>query len=418
MPVRTRVSTALAAAALILFPLLPMEAQKAAALSVAEAQQRLLHLTAPDDLTYTVSAPVQRGITTLKDSLVAQTDATVTHLPANADSALAGQRLRRVMPPPGVGTTPDTTRQQRAERNGATPVAGLYGGNLTLSIQQPTPSLLLVQESFDIACGNDTVLLAYGHATGSWQRTLLWQSKPYQEVSGAFGDTFKTLLLRPRLHDHPLLLVLHGTPWCTSTMSGFAMDAFELGAASTSTPAWHGEHGYRRLDLDPPLTLKSTPDGFEIRTSVETRDDRIGRKGILRYAVGPDGIHRVEPLGLDARDTVDEWMGMPRKEAEAFADAVPGSLTWQMFQTFTYRGKAATESSPSPTPGPVRACSDDPSHFQAEITSETFQPAPKQSLPGPTYFVHLREVPNGYRIHAVTSAPDASCSGPDLMGGK
>ena len=155
------------------------------------------------------------------------------------------------------------------------PIAGLYGGELTLFVSQPIPSLMLVQESFDIACGDDNVLLAYSNASGAWQRTLLWQSKPYDQISGAFGDTYQALLLKPELNKHPLLLVIHGTPWCTSTVSSFNMDVLELGTPAKALPLWHEEHSYRRADFDPPLTLRLTADGFEIRTSVSGVGDRI-----------------------------------------------------------------------------------------------------------------------------------------------
>lgn len=283
-------------------------------------------------------------------------------------------------------------------------------------VTQPAPSLLLVREGFDIACGDDTVLLAYSRASGAWRRVLLWQSKPYGEVSGAFGDTYETLLLRPERHGEPLLLVLHGTPWCTSTMSGFAMDVFALGPTS-ATPVWHGEHGYRRADFDPPLTLRATANGFEVRTSVNAGGERISRKGVMRYAVVDGTVHRVEPLAMNARDSVDEWLGLPKVEALEFADESAGSLTWRMFQDFTYEGKAKDAATPYPSFGGVRACTDSSLHFQVRVTSEIFNTSAKGSRPGPVYFAQLRQVPNGYRIQAVTKSAEAGCGGADLMGG-
>jgi hypothetical protein len=53
----------------------------------------------------------------------------------------------------------------------------------------------------------------------------------------------------------------------------------------------------------------------------------------------PSGVHRVEPLAMNGRDSVVEWLELPREEAAAFADESAGSLTWQMFQDFTYEGK-------------------------------------------------------------------------------
>ena len=304
------------------------------------------------------------------------------------------------------------------------PLAGLYGGELTISVKKPNPSLLLVQETFTIACGSDNVLLVYSNAGGSWKRVLLWQSKPYTSIGEAFGDTYETLLLGPEHNGHPLLLVLHGTPWCTSVMSGFSMDVLELGGPPNSVPFWHGEHGFR-LDSEPPLSVRATTDGFEVRASVSTSGERVtrkgfpyavvSRKGVMRYAVTSGGIHRVEPIAMNAHDSVEEWLEMPRTEAAGFTDQPAGSLTWTMFDDFTYENKQWDAVRPLPGVVAVRACKDDPTHFQAGVTSELFDPAAKGSKPGPAYFVQLRHVPNGYRIHAVTATQDANCTGHDLM---
>ncbi len=365
-----------------------------------------------------VPTAVQRAIGNLKSALVLETDAVVSRLPADATAASVRQDLSATMPDPTTGKISDEQWRKMGEENAHEPVAGLYGGELKISVRQPQPSLLLIQESFDIACGNDTVLLAYGNTSGAWKRILLWESKPYDEISGAFGDTYETLLLQPERDHHPLLLVLHGTPWCTSTMSAFDMDVLELGKPAADVLLWHGEHGYRRLDLDPPLTLRPTADGFEVRTSVEGGGDEVARKGVMRYAVTATGVHRVEPLAMNGRDSIAEWLELPRKEAAEFADDPAGSLTWQMFEDFTYEGKGQDATVPYPEFGAVRACRDSSTHFQAAVTSQIFASSAKGSRPGPAFFVQLREVRDGYRIHAVTRDGESSCNGPDLMAGR
>ncbi len=198
------------------------------------------------------------------------------------------------------------------------------------------------------------------------------------------------------------------------------MDVFELGSAG-NTPLWHGAHGYRRADLDPPLTLKTTANGFEVRTSVSTlalaerNGGHVSRKGIMRYAVTANGIHRVQPLATNALSTLEEWLEMPRNEASEFADEPAGSLTWTVYDTLTWRGVTSTEIDTHWTAdyGPIRACTDNTKHFQAEMKTSRGYGAKEEH--GTTYYVQMSEVPNGYRIHAVTAKPDAACTGPDLM---
>ncbi len=391
--------------------------QQGSLASVAEAQGHLLKLTVADSMDTSVPISIKAAISNFKRALALQTDAVITQMPADATAASVKLQLSTTMPPATIGKISDEQWRKMGEENSKQPIAGLYGGELTLAVSQPKPFLVLVRESFDIACGNDNILLAYSNASGAWKRILLWESKPYDHVSGAFGDTYETLLLKPEHDNHPLLLVLHGTPWCSSTMSGFDMDVLELGPAAMANPLWHGEHGYRRLDLDPPLTLRPTAGGFEVRTSVSGGGDNVSRKGIMRYSVTDSGVHRVEPLAMNGRDSVVEWLELPREEAAAFADESAGSLTWQMFQDFTYEGKGENATVPYPSFGAVRACKNSSTHFQVEVTSQIFDSSAKGSRPGPAYFVQLQEVPNGYRIHSVTHSSESSCTGPDLMAG-
>lgn len=385
--------------------------------TAAEAQRELLQFTVPDSIDTNVPTSVQHAISKFRTALAFQTDAIVTRLPADASAISAKQHLSAGMPSPKVGRISDAQWKKIEEQKPQLPIAGLYDRELTLSVSQPKPGFLLIQESFGIPCGNYTVLLAYGNASGVWKRILLWESKPYDEISGAFGDTFETLLLKPAHNKNPLLLVLHGTPWCTSTSSAFDMDVFELGDSAMDKPMWHGVHGYRRFDLDPPLKIRQTADGFEVRTHVDTNGENISRTGVMRYSIRADGVHRVEPLAMNGRDSIEEWLRMPRKEAAEFADAPAESLTWKMFQDFTYEGKDKDATVPFPNFGAVRACKDSKTHFQAEVTSEIFDHSAKGSLPGPSYFVQLEEVPNGYRIHEVTQKAVSSCNGPDIMAG-
>ncbi len=414
-----KVTFTLVAVMTILAPLAGVAlAQQGPLASVAEAQRHLLELTVPGSMETAVPTPIRDAIYDFKRALALQTDAVITQMPAGATAASARKHLSAAMPASTVGKISDEQWQKIGEAYSNVPFAGLYGGELTLSVSQPKPALMLVQESFGIACGDDNVLLAYSNATGAWKRILLWKSGPYDQISGAFGDTFETVLLKPEHDNHPLLLVLHGMPWCSSTMSDFSMDVLELGSTATAKLLWHGNHDYRRFDLDPPLTARSTPDGFEVRTSVSGGGDTVSRKGVMRYSVTAAGVHRVEPLAMNGRDSVVEWLDLPRKEAAAFADEPAGSPTWQMYQDFTYEGKSDVLTIPYPSFGAVRACKDSSAHFQVEVTSQIFGSSASDNRPGPAYFVQLKQVFNGYRIHSVTHSAESSCTGPDLMAGK
>ncbi len=357
-----------------------------------------------------VPVPIRDNIVQLKQTLVELTDVTLAALPSTATTSQIEQRLKAVLP----SKQEQPVVQTPGKDDDMKPQAGNYGAELSATVTQPAPGTLLVQQSFSIMCGQDTVLLGYNNSGGTWKRILRWQAPAYDKVSGAFGDLFETPSLRPQRDGKPVLLVVDGTPWCTSTMSGFAMDTFVLDPGHpTDKPFWHGEHGYRRADDVPPyaFSLKTTGDGFEIRASVNDWTDAIARVGIMRYRLTPTSVERTLPIAMNSRETVEEWLSMSRQEAAHFTDAAPGSLTWKMFDTFTYEGKPENAETPSMLYGPVRPCTDDPRHFQVEIDSKVYSNGNSTSAPGAPYFVQVQQTGNGYLLHDTTATPAPACSG-------
>ena len=362
-----------------------------------------------------VPLPVQRSVTMLKAAMVALVDEAMLSLPPETAPSAAQRVLGSLLP--AKSSHPALTAVQA---DGDAPMAGTYGEDLAVTVTSPARGLLLVDASFRIECGEDNLLLGYSNNSGSWRRILRWQAAPYDKISGAFGDLFETHLLTPQHEGKPVLLVVHGTPWCMSTMSRFAMDTFALGAGGgISMPFWHGEQGYRRADDVPPyaFAFKTTPDGFEIRASVNDWTDAIARVGVMRYRLTPSSVERTLPIAINSRETVEEWLGMPRDQAARFTDAAPGSLTWQMFDTFTYEGKPRGAVTPSMLYGPVRPCKDDPKHFQVEIDSRVYSPGNRSSSPGPAYYVQVHETGNGYLLHDTTGTPAMQCTGKPLQFG-
>jgi hypothetical protein len=378
--------------------------------NVAAAQKGLLQMPAAE-MDTDVPAAVQQGIEVLKQALADASDGVMHRLPAGADAAAAKAAVVAALPPAAVGH--DATPSAGGDAD-SKPAAGFYGGSLTVDVQQAEPSLLLLRESFGIMCGEDTLLLVYRAEGNAWHRVLRWQSDRYGQISGAFGDVYETRLLQPHRNGHPLLLAIHGTPWCTSTMSGFAMDVFELGAPGNK-PMWHGDHSYRRAD--DLFQVKTTPDGFEIRTSVNSfgdeRDSRVSRTGIIRYAVRPDGVHRVEPIALNAAESLEEWLDMPRNEAAEFADGPAASPLWKLFDTVTWHDKPEATDRPLPSYGSLHACRDDKRHFQMNVALQHY--TGRKMIKEPSYFVQIVEVANGYRMHSAALQPDANCTGTDLL---
>ncbi|WP_419805457.1 hypothetical protein [Terriglobus sp.] len=382
--------------------------------STVIALQRELRAVRVPEMETDVPAAAQELLPKFQQALVRLSDDVLAGQPATATPKQVETALNALLPPklPEQPIKPRAIADADAEDK---PQQDVYGVDVQASVSAPYAGMLLVQQGFGIACGGDNVLLGYSNASGQWRRVLRWQAPPYKQVSDAFGDSYITQLLTVQRSGYPVLLVIHGTPWCSSTMSGFHMAAFEVdGARSVDKPFWEASHEYRRFDEDDPLHLKVTPDGFEVRASVSSWDTaEVSRTGIMRYRLTDAGFERVLPIAMNSRDSVNEWMSMKRDEAKLFTDAPAGSLTWTMFDTFTYYGKSDKEREGMPTEqlGEVRACSDSPKHFQLHITSKIYRRNSAEHTAGPEFYVQLTETGNGYRLHDTLRAPDPQCNG-------
>jgi len=351
-----------------------------------------------EDMQDTVDPNVRRDIHALKDALAAVTDARMacTHDDSQGADAVQGDlaaALQANQPP---------NNQVRAD-------APVYGSSLVVNVQRTatSPAMLLVQWGFGIECGDDNLLLAYAFRNGSWLLLMRWQSKDYDKISDAYGDSFAyTALPGPT----PRLVVFHGTPWCTSRWSGFGLDVLEPGK-SVDTPhvLFHHGDGYVRGDFE--TVLKPRPDGFELRVEVGMRDmDVMTRTGIFRYRIDGDRVTRVQPVAMNGRDFVDQWLQSKWPEASAWSDPAALPALEHAHQQLLALLDAKNDPA-SATFGPVRGCSDARDAYQVQLDLASGK---SQDTTESRYFL-IRSGANSFTLQAVLSTPSAQCKGGDLM---
>ena len=82
------------------------------------------------------------------------------------------------------------------------PQTDVFGVDAHATVSSPFAGLLLVQQNYGIACGEDNVLAGYSNTNGQWRRVLRWQASPYKQVSDAFGDTYLTRVLAVQRNGH------------------------------------------------------------------------------------------------------------------------------------------------------------------------------------------------------------------------
>ena len=340
-----------------------------------------------------VSAAVQQQVGEFKDALAATADAFIGCQKPDADAKAVESAITAALSTSGA-----------TEKGEGHP----YGSGLAVAVKHPdeAPGLLAVQVTFGIECGTDSMLLVYENDNSGWKKAVRWQSKPYDQVSGAFGDFFTYLIVNRAVSPPWVAAVAHGSPWCTSRWSGFDLDVIEPAHANQpQNVLFHNKGGYVRGEIEP--TLKSRPDGFELRVQKGMLDmDIMTRIGVYRYSLNDDELRREQPIALNGRDFVDEWLQVGWDDAARWSDAnARQQLKSEHDRIARERDPKTTKDRPMLEYGAVRGCSGDPKLFQVEL-GET---------PGePTYFL-IRQGSNAFTMMGASHTASPRCNGPNIM---
>jgi len=350
-----------------------------------------------------VPPETQRLISSFKDSLASATDA---YLSCGSGASTDAQAMERDVAASVGANGPVSAEQPTAPEPDAT-IENVYGANLRLTVKRPEnrPELLLVQWSFNIDCGDDSVLLMYEHQDGRWKRALRWQSAKIESIQEAFGDFFQYSVVPLGTNGKWAVAVAHGHPWCTSRMSAFDIDVVSPnGEGIPPRVVFHTNYGYSRFNIEP--VMKPRSDGFELRLEVDMMDvDIMTRKGIYRYRTVGNSIVRVQPIAMNGRDFVDEWLQTKWPDAERWS-ASDNIVELKALHTKIERQMSPDAHDwPQFSYGAVRACKDTPRRFQVEANEDPG---------GPLYFQILQGA-NSFTMLAGSSRANPKCEGADLM---
>ncbi|KVZ80162.1 hypothetical protein [Burkholderia ubonensis] len=372
-------------------------AADAAARAALDARHRLQQIPSQQsDYVSETVLPAQRdAIRAYKQALVGAIDARL----ACSDERVEPAALQRTL----AATLRASAKPAGADGHSS------FGDNPTVQVERaatPRP-LVLVRTGFDVTCGDDNLLAGYvwdnSGDNGGWRRVLRWQSDDYNDVSGAYGRGFEFTAL-----PGGQVVVVHGTPWCTSTWTHFVADVIvpANGAAPQravfrmSKDYWFEEDNFR---------LKTRPDGFELRAAVHSIDLNLllVRPGIYRYRVDGDTVHRVQPAAANGRDFVDEWLTVDDTLAREWSDPASAAAALKARQALNERRKAPDTSFGY---GAVRGCSTAKDRFQVEIalTGKSGQTVAKR-------YGLIRQEANGFTMLGLQDAPEPTCRGANLM---
>jgi hypothetical protein len=372
--------------------------------SVAEAkaiQSRLLANNVKD-MDPEVSGAIQQQIRAIKEALATTVD---TYMRCQGKNEIKARQLQNELAVLLGANAPEKPRQYTPE-NTSLMDDQVYGGDLKVAVARPVneSQLMAVELSFGIECGDDTILLIYEQNNGVWHRSVRWNSDDYGEISGAFGDFFQYVVMPSGPPMGWVVAVAHGHPWCTSRWSAFDLDVIEPAqGTATQRLLFHKQDGYVR-ETDPVMKVKS--DGFELRFEKGCLDLGImTRSGIYRYQFVGDQMHRVQPVAMNGRDFVDEWLQTEWSDAAQWSETSKLKELEAKHAGFLQLRSPEAKGGPLFSYGPVRACSDDAKRFVVELDQD----------PGtPTYF-QVQQGENSFTMRAISHIPFPQCKGPDLM---
>jgi len=414
---------------LLLWAIVPRNAQAACssaevekAVSQVHSIQEQLKRIQVEEMNANVPDIARDQLTRLKDALTCVADGVIAQAEPSVDAIELQKKvvdILHVNPP-----EPTDNSVVSNDDHPANEALASYGQNLMVSVSRPpnVKAVLELEFSVNIPCGDDHMLIIYEPENGAWRKQLRWQAPPLKKISDAFGDFFVSATLSAPAGGDPTprIIVAHGTPWCTSRFSGFAIDVLSPGLdPNVPKVLWHTRRGYSRGDIP---TLKSSGNTFELRLNESSFDiDTYKRRVIYRYQLDEhQRIHRIEPIAIHARGFVEEWLSAPWSESEAFSVQGTGPSLELIHGQFQLQPKSDTEFV-SHSNGPVRACNA-PGTFQVEVRSilERIVPGKPggESQPLPSRYFHVRETKDGYLTMSAPIKPDPACRGTDLMAPK
>lgn len=374
---------------------------------VIVAQAQLQNVKLQDEMDEAVPAALQAQILALKDALATYTIGQLECVAANADAA----SVEATLAGPISANQPEV--QQTSNPNQSPPLDHIYGSNLRVTVTRAAnePQLLLVEFNFGIACGFDSMLLAYEQSGGAWQQVLRWQSPAYDQVNGAFGDFFDYQVIAQAGAQGWRIAVAHGMPWCTSNMSAFDVDLLQPSADQAPQQSLFNRRFDYRRDTNP--VMNAEPGGFELRMTGDSIDGNIVMRPVIyRFQQEGSQLVRVQPIAMNGRDFVDEWLESPWDDASRWSAAQSLANLQEIHQQLD--ALREDENAPLLTFGPVRGCSDAKAHYQVELDEEWVD-SKGNSRPGSPIYFQIEEGKNSFTMLSAAASADVRCTGADIM---
>jgi hypothetical protein len=186
--------------------------------------------------------------------------------------------------------------------------------NINFKVQISSGNLLQILNKFDIPCGNDSILLLFQPSEDKWKHVLTWESPRYEEINGSLNN-FEYAVSTPD-NDGKWYVVGTDSPArcssCWGTQRFYVMEPTK----EKVNPNILFQKTETSYQCDKGPTLKTTQEGFKISFLGKSVDsDILTRTHIHNYKVNDKQIERIQPIAMDPRDFVDEWINTEWEKA-------------------------------------------------------------------------------------------------------
>ncbi len=359
-----------------------------AAQQVQQSRELLLSIRVKDDDAIQVPTTAQRGIVALKNRIAALADAYMGCAPARVSPADVARDLDRLA---HANAKPISDSQ----------AVNVYGDQLQFAVKAPSTDRIAIVATFDIACGDDAVLLIYESEGTGWREALRWQSNGYDTVAGGLWS-FDYAVSPPDKSGQWFVAVKSVAPWCSSTWSEIRTAILRPGE-SAAVPKILGKHSDSIWwGADDVGTVSVTRDSADFRFHAESIDDGVhNRLWIRHFHVTGDTVERMQPVAVSPRDFVDAWIVSPWSDAEDW------SLATQMTALHAAHEIAQGEKKDEGFEfSAVQRCTDGPDRYQITL-------APMDESK-PSYF-QVRGTPAAFTMLSVDRVPSHACAGQNIL---
>jgi len=362
----------------------------------AATSARAILLSAPigPELGPSVPAEAQQAIAVLKDRIG---DLVAAYMRC-AGAVPSARAIERDLS--ALATT--TALDRGADRPQGAIQASPYGDGLTFEARRSIAGhgFVSIVARFQIPCGQDAVLSILQPVDGVWTETLRWQSKRYDEISGAFM-AFDYAVLPPDRSGAWFVATKYVTPWCTSSWRGIRYAILQPAAdggapaevLSDSDGIYIGDNDFGRLT--------ASQNGFTLQFHGASIDPEIhNRVWIRRFRrAGGASFVRVPPIAQAPVDFVDEWIVSPWGAAQSWS--LPPEA--QGLKVIHDRLHERQRGEPFAVLSLQRCRGGDVRH-QVGVQAN-----------GLETFYFLVSGTKSYMLRAVSAAPDPACTGANLL---